>query len=208
MSNAIFPDFAGLEYPVVRTPIFKTLIQQAASGQENRAALQVYPRWQYTLSFNFLRDDGTDEFRTLCAFFLARRGSFDSFLYSDPDDNHVTNQPIGIGNGTQTAFQLARPFGGFDEPVLAPKLVSSVTVAGISKVDGTDYGVGGWENGISPNGTVNFFPGHVPAAGQAIVASFSYYWPVRFLNDQYDFSKFMNRLWEQKKLDFITLKNG
>jgi hypothetical protein len=31
---------------------------------------------------------------------------------------------------------------------------------------------------------------------------------VRFLNDQYDFSKFMNRLWEQKKLDFITLKNG
>jgi hypothetical protein len=46
-----------------------------------------------------------------------------------------------------------------------------------------------------------------PATGAAITADFTYYWPCRFLADQYDFSKFMNRLWEQKKLDFVTLKN-
>ena len=48
----------------------------------------------------------------------------------------------------------------------------------------------------------------VKLAGQTITADLTYYWPCRFLADQYDFSKFMNRLWEQKKLDFITLKNG
>ena len=207
MSTQVFPTLAGLEYPVVRTPVFKTLIQQSISGEENRAALQVYPRWQWTLSFNFLRDDATDEFRQLLAFFLERQGSYDSFLFVDPDDNAVANQVIGIGNGSQLQFQLVRSFSGFDEPVLAPLSVSSVTVGGVTKTNGTDYGVGNWENGITPNGTINFFTG-APPSGAPIVASFSYYWPVRFLADHYDFAKFMNRLWEQKKLDFISLKNG
>jgi uncharacterized protein (TIGR02217 family) len=207
MSSEVFPSLAGLEYPVVRTPVFKTLIQQAVSGQENRAALQVYPRWQWTLSFNFLRDDANDEFHTLLAFFLARQGAYDSFLFTDPDDNAVTGQPIGVGTGSQAQFQLVRSFGGFDEPVLAPLLVSNLKVGGVPKIQGTDYGVGNWENGVTPNGTVNFLTG-APAAGQSIVADIAYYWPVRFLADQYDFAKFMNRLWEQKKLDFISLKNG
>jgi uncharacterized protein (TIGR02217 family) len=207
MSSEIFPTLAGLEYPVVRTPIFKTLIQQSASGGETRSALQLYPRWQYRLSFNFLRDDANDEFRTLCAFFLARKGSFDSFLFQDVDDCAVTNQQIGVGTGSQVQFQLVRSFGGFDEPVLAPTAVTSLTVAGIPKVEGTNFGVGDWENGVTPNGTINFFSA-APAAGAPIVASFTYRWPVRFLADQYDFAKFMNRLWEQKKLDFISLKNG
>jgi uncharacterized protein (TIGR02217 family) len=207
MSTQVFPTLAGLEYPVVRTPAFKTLVQQSVSGEENRAALQVYPRWQWTLSFNFLRDDATDEFRQLLAFFLERQGSYDSFLFLDPDDNAVTNQEIGTGNGSQTQFQLVRSFGGFDEPVLAPLSVSSLTVGSVAKIQGTDYGVGNWENGVTPNGTINFFTG-APPSGVPIVASFSYYWPVRFLADQYDFAKFMNRLWEQKKLDFISLKNG
>jgi uncharacterized protein (TIGR02217 family) len=207
MSSEIFPNLAGLEYPVVRTPIFKTLVQQTASGEENRAALQSYPRWQWTLSFNFLRDDANDEFRTLLAFFLARQGAFDSFLFTDPDDNAVIGQPIGVGTGSQTQFQLVRSFGGFDEPVLAPLQVSNLKVGGVPKTQGSDYGVGTWENSVTPNGTVNFFTG-APAAGQSIVADISYYWPVRFVADQYDFAKFMNRLWEQKKLDFISLKNG
>ncbi len=120
MSSEIFPSVAGLEYPVVRTPIFSTLAQASASGMETRAALQLYPRWQWTLSFNFLRDDANNEFRTLLAFFLARQGAFDSFLFDDVDDNAVTGQAIGIGDGSTTVFQLVRSFGGFTEPVLAP----------------------------------------------------------------------------------------
>jgi len=207
MSGEIFPTLAGLEYPVVRTPIFKTLLQQSMAGGEVRAALQSYPRWQYTLSFNFLRDDSNDEFRTLLAFLLARQGAFDSFLFLDVDDCSATGQQIGVGDGSTAQFQLVRSFGGFDEPVLAPIAVTSLTVAGVSKSQGVDYDIGGWENGVTPNGSINFH-GAPPGPGAAIVASFTFCWPCRFLADQYDFSKFMNRLWEQKKLDFITLKNG
>ncbi len=205
MSTEIFPALPGLEYPVVRAPVFRTLTQMSASGNENRAALQTYPRWQWTLSFNFLRDSGTSEFRTLVSFFLARQGSFDSFLFDDVDDDTVTGQPIGRGDGSTKLFPLVRTFGGFDEPVLAPRTVSQLKVAGVTKVQGTDFSVGSWEDGTIGSGVVSFT--HAPANGAAIVADFSYYWPVRFVADQYDFSKFMDRLWEQKKLDIVSLKS-
>jgi uncharacterized protein (TIGR02217 family) len=196
MSNAIFPTLAGLEYPVVRTPVFKTLSQQASSGEENRVALWSTPRWQWTLSFNFLRDDANDEFRTLTAFFLARQGSYDSFLFSDPDDNLVTGQILGTGDGAATDFQLIRNFGGYIEPILAPD--SSNIAVFVNGTPTTAYN-------LDPGGLVQFTT--PPPSDAAVTATFGYFWPCRFLEDQYDFSKFMNRLWEQKKLDFISLKN-
>jgi len=194
MSLAVFPSLAGLEYPVVRTPIFKTLTQESASGMETRAALQLYPRWRYTLSFNFLRDDANDEFRTLLGFFLARKGSFDAFLFNDPDDNAVTGQPIGMGDGYTTTFQLVRALGGFTEPVLQPAFTTMKKNGAVTAA---------WS--FTGPGLVTFTT--APGSGIVITADISYGWPVRFLNDQYDFSKFMNRLWEQKKLDFISVKN-
>jgi uncharacterized protein (TIGR02217 family) len=201
MSLATFPALSGLEYPVVRTPIFKTLTQETASGMETRAALQLYPRWQWTLSFNFLRDDANDEFRTLLAFFLARQGSFDAFQFEDIDDNAVQAQAIGIGDGSNQVFQLIRTFGGFTEPVLAPKLAPGevvIKVGGVALDPSTDWHYSG--------------PGEVTIASPpgnhvSVTADINYRWPVRFAADQYDFAKFMNRLWEQKKLDFISVKN-
>jgi uncharacterized protein (TIGR02217 family) len=198
MGTAIFPALAGLEYPVVKTPIAgRTLIQNSVSGQENRVALWSAPRWQWTLSFNFLRDDATDEFRTLLGFFLARQGSFDSFLFDDIDDDTVTGQPLGIASPGQTAFQLVRSLGGHTEPVLAPNAVSAVYV------NGTSIG-SAWS--VNRSGGVLTLDS-APATGSTVSADFTFYWPVRFIADQYDFGKFMNRLWEQKKLDFISLKN-
>ena len=196
MSLNIFPTLAGLEYPVVRTPVFKTLTQESASGMETRAALQLYPRWQWTLSFNFLRDDANNEFRTLLAFFLARKGSFESFLYVDPDDNTVAAQPVGLGDGSNKVFQLVRSLGGFTEPVLTPILIT-IYVGGVA------LGPSDWSSLGGGQVQLNSAPGH----GVAVTADIAYWWPVRFLADQYDFSKFMNRLWEQKKLDFISVKN-
>lgn len=193
MSTEVFPILAGLEYPVVRTPIFRTLIQETASGNETRAALQTYPRWKWTLSFNFLRDDAHDEFRTLVAFFLARQGSYDSFLFYDADDNAVTGQPIAHGDGSTKGFQLVRSLGGFTEPVLHPVFLTVY----VNAVPNTNWSYSG-------PGFITFAA--APASGAVITADLSHLWPVRFVADQYDFAKFMNRLWEQKKLDLISLK--
>jgi hypothetical protein len=58
-----------------------------------------------------------DELQTLGGFFLARQGSYDSFLYSDPTDNTVTKQTFAAGDDVTTAFTLARAWGGFIEPI-------------------------------------------------------------------------------------------
>jgi uncharacterized protein (TIGR02217 family) len=200
MSSAIFPALPGLEYPVVRTPMGgKTLIQTSVSGKENRAALWTAPRWRWTLSFNFLRDliDAND-FRALVGFYLARQGSYDSFLFNDVDDNQAAAQPIGAGDGATTQFQLVRTLGGFTEPVLAPNSVATVYLNGTPAAGST------WS--ANPGGGVLTFT-TAPGAGVAITADFTFYWPVRFMADEYDFAKFMNLLWEQKKLDLISLKN-
>jgi uncharacterized protein (TIGR02217 family) len=200
MSVAVFPSLAGLEYPVLRTPMGgATLVQTSVSGKENRAALWTYPRWKWTLSFNFLRDNPVvNEFRTLVGFYIARQGSYDSFLFSDPDDRSAAGQNIGVGDGSTLNFQLVRGLGGFAEPVLAPQAVSTVYL------NGTPLAGGAWS--VNPLGGVVTFTS-APASGVEIAADFTFYWPVRFMADEYDFAKFMNLLWEQKKLDLISLKN-
>jgi hypothetical protein len=121
MSNAVLPALIGLTFPVEKTPVWSTKIQPGVSGKETRLGLWSYPIWQYSLSFDVLRSDSHLELQQLVGFFNARQGAFDSWLFDDPDDNTATAQGFGSGDGTTTAFQLARAFGGATEPVKAPK---------------------------------------------------------------------------------------
>ena len=210
MSTSILPSLPGLEWPVKRSPAFMTTAIQNYSGKEIRIARQSSPRRTWELSFAFLRQgqfDGANynEAAELEGFFNARSGAFDSFLYIDPNDNAVSGQTIGVGDGATIQFQLIRAYGGADEPILAPNAVTSLTVGGVAKVNGTDYGVGAWENGVTPPGTINFFTG-APAIGAAIVVSFSFYFPVRFIEDTTTFSNFMQSLHENKKVSFVQIK--
>jgi uncharacterized protein (TIGR02217 family) len=196
--------------PVDRAPSFATTVVTNYSGKEIRIARQSTPRRTWTSSYSFLRQ-GTFEGATyteqaqLEGFFNNRTGMLDSFLYLDPHDNSVTAQTIGVGDGSTIQFQLIRAYGGAVEPILAPQSVTSLTVGGVAKVNGTDYGVGAWENGATPPGTINFVAG-APGVGQVIVATFSYYFPVRFTDDTMTFSNFMQSLFENKKVSFIQIK--
>lgn len=133
MTAIVLPSLPGLGWDIVRTPVFNTSVQTAISGKECRIAYQTYPRWKWELTFNILRSSAAyTEFQQLVGFFNARMGQFDSFEFSDPDDNAVTGQAISTGNGSTAAYQLVRTFGGFIEPVLAPNTVSAVYLAGMS----------------------------------------------------------------------------
>lgn len=197
MSNAVYPTLPGLTFGVIRSPQFKTDIRTTPSGREYRGAQMQYPLYKYTLTYEVLRDIPTAaEFRTLLGFYNQRQGSFDSFLFQDPDDYSVTAQVFGIGDGVTTQFQLVRTLGGSVEPVY--DLVSG------------SYGV--YKNGtlqtsgVSTNATGGITFATAPASGDVLTWSGQYYWRVRFLQDQLDFAKFMNQLWEAKKVEFITVK--
>jgi len=146
------------------------------------------------------------EYQTFIGFALARMGRFDTWLYQDADDNQVTNQMVGVGDGVTTSFQLVRAWGGvggFVEPIFAPNVVAAV------RVNGEVLAAGTWS--ASPWGAT--IPGRLtlttpPAVGAALTADFSYYFPVRFADDNMDFEKFMLGRYRSKEIKFASIKLG
>jgi uncharacterized protein (TIGR02217 family) len=202
----IFPALPGLAWSVTKTPTFQTRIQRAASGRELRALDYPYPLWQFALVYDFLRDDpaaGFDELRTLVGFFLLCQGAFGTFLFRDPSDCQAAGQQIGVANASTTVFQLQRtmgaklPGGGFFEPIVAPNVVSAVYLNGVVQ-DPSAYSVDP-ESGMVAFNTA-------PGSELIVSADFTYYFRCRFVDDKYDFENFMDRLWQLKKLTFISVR--
>ena len=196
MSSSVYPTLPGLTWGLTRTPIWKTGKSETASGREFAVSYMTYPRYLYRLQYEFLRETGSfSELRTLVGFFNSMRGSFDSFLFLDPDDSVATNQQFGVGDGVTTRFQVTRSMGGFAEPVFD-------FVAGT-----TSFFVNGslQASGITlANGLLTF--ASAPAAGAVLTWSGTYYWRCAFTNDSTEFSQFMQRLWEAKAVEFKTRK--
>lgn len=189
MSNAVLPSFPGLMFDSTKTPTFNTRVQTAVSGREARAAFYSYPIWDFSLSYEFLRES-VGEMQALAGFFMQRAGQFDSFLYLDPNDNSVTDAAIGIGNGSNKTFQLLRAFGGFSEPVMNVKTITNVKVGGVQTMAYT----------VNGSGVITFAT--APASGAAVTWSGTFYFRCRFKQDTAEFSQFMWRLWELGTLEF------
>lgn len=202
-----FPSLPGLGWSVSKEPQFKTRIQKGVSGRESRLTFQPAPTWMFTLTFEFLRDQwdvrqanqfgpagwGTtlNELRTLMGFFLQQQGSLTPFLFDDPSDDSVVNQGIGSGDGTTTAFQLLRTMNGFNEPIIAPNVVSAIYVNSALQSPST-YSVN------YATGVVTF---NTPPADEAsLSATFTYYFLVRFSDDNLSFENFLYQLWSVKEL--------
>jgi uncharacterized protein (TIGR02217 family) len=196
MSNSILPSFPGLTWNVMRTPIFNTAVKSSVSMREFRASLTAYPVWQYKLTYEVLRArSALPEMQQLAGFFLQRSGSFDTWLYTDPDDNTVALQGFGVGDGTTTQFQLVRSFGGFTEPIYDINGTPSIYKAGV--LQGSGYS-------INATGLVTFTV--APTGGQALTWTGSYYFRCRFLKDQLEFNQFMKQFWELRTMEFKTVK--
>lgn len=197
MSNQVFPVLPGLKWNIKRTSMWKTLSAESASGKEMSVALMTYPLRKYSLSYEVLRAGAEAELQTLEAFFNAHYGSHDTFLYSDPDDNAVSNQNFGTGNASKTTFYLARTRGGFTEPVQSVNGTPTIKVAGVTKTPGTDYS-------ISATGAVVFIT--APANGAELTWTGSYYWRCKFKQDAAEFDQFLEDLWQLQRLEFRTVK--
>jgi uncharacterized protein (TIGR02217 family) len=202
----IFPTLPGLAWSVTKTPIFQTRIQRAASGRELRALDYPYPLWQFALVYDFLRDNpsaGYDELRTVLGFFMLCQGAFGTFLFRDASDCEVTGQLMGIGDASRTVFQLQRamgttiPGGGFAEPIVAPDIVNAIYLNGIVQ-NPEIYSVD------EDSGLVSFDT--APESGAIVSADFTYFFRCRFTDDKYDFENFMHRLWQLKKINFISVR--
>ncbi|MGA8573975.1 MAG: DUF2460 domain-containing protein [Desulfobaccales bacterium] len=203
MSDAVFPMLRGFTYPVIKKPTFSTIEQESVSGIKRRIANWLYPRWQIEIPVEFLLDgqDGVEDMQTMVGFFLARQGRFDSFLFDDPDDDFIQGQELGLGDGQTTAFQMARAYGGFVEPLYN---IKSNNPAPVVYLNGTAQNPSTYTIGYFDSGLLTFT--NAPVSGTVITADFGYYWRCHFQEDLSEFDKFMSQLWEHKGIKIETVK--
>lgn len=152
----------GLGYHRLGAPAgFSTVVNQGFSGQEQRNRNWANSRGKWTISlmtppssqFSRSRQAFID---LLTSFFLNVGGKADAFRLFDATDHQLTGQQIGIGNGTQTSFQLIRTYviGGRSYVRNITKPITS--------------SVGNYQGGALPDTVVAYFNGVKQLTGWAI----------------------------------------
>ncbi|MGB3626543.1 MAG: DUF2460 domain-containing protein [Henriciella sp.] len=166
-------------------PGWKTEVVALASGGEVRNARWAGARRRWDVASAITSDAAL---AALADFYDARRGRLYGFRFRDLLDHSsaafgnpvsASDQAIGIGDGTQTDFQLSKSYGGVRRAILKP-VVGSVAVA----LGGTAQAAG-WSVDET-TGVVSFDA--APASGVAVSAGFKFDCPVRFDTDTLEIS--------------------
>lgn len=82
---SIFPDITPSPV-LIEKPIFDTIIINYGNKVEQRISQSVSERWEYIVRYNSLSD--TDK-ETIQDFFIARKGSYESFTFNHPRPSQV-----------------------------------------------------------------------------------------------------------------------
>ena len=165
-------------------PQWATDVVELVSGAEERNSRWASSKRSYDVGFGV---KSKANLREIIAFFEERRGSFHGFLFRDPIDFSSggetplpTDQPIGVGDGTKTTFQLTKTYGEQFDPYVRDikKPVDGSVLLAIDGVGITAFTVD------ATLGMVTFdVP---PAPGVTITAGYLFDVPVRFQSDKLD----------------------
>ena len=198
MSDVFFPDL-NMAYDFVKAPYYNTRIIESVNGRELRACLQPQPKFNITLNFPVLSQRGLeDEFKILENFFIARRGSFDSFLFEMLDDNEATIIIRGDGSSTYTLYLGDVQLSNVEPIASTPAYPLMWNSSGSTMMWSTNGADLMWDNSISytvsKDGIVQFSQ---PIGDDVIVSiNVKYYYRCRFAEDSQQFTLFCEKLWK------------
>lgn len=154
LATEVFPTLRGLGWSVHKKPMFATKISEHVSGREVRASFMQYPKWDFELTFEFLKDENLDDdLREIMGFYLNQLGRFNAWLYKDPTDYHAVNEQFGIGDGVTLEYLALRSLGGFREPVGQFNFDNLLTflASGVNVMNNTaDVGANEYATGYGP----------------------------------------------------------
>jgi uncharacterized protein (TIGR02217 family) len=168
-------------------PERRTDVVTTASGREERNSRWAHSRRRYNVGTGV---KSLAEVQAVVAFFEERRGRLYAFRFKDHADFKscaataaptATDQAIGTGDGTTSAFQLVKRYGaGLREYVrdIAAPVADSLVVA-VNGVATTAFTVN------SQTGMVTFNARNIPAVGASITAGYEFDVPVRFDTDAF-----------------------
>jgi uncharacterized protein (TIGR02217 family) len=165
----------NISYGSTGGPEFSTEVIQLASGHEQRNIRWTYPLERWQVAYGIKNQGDLDVLRT---FFYARRGRAYGFRFKNHDDYQATNQEIGEGDGSETAFQLVKTYTSEGE-TLTRKITKPVVDTVVIYVDDVEQG-----SGVDVDYTTGIVTFESPPGdGEIITADFEFDIPVRFDTD-------------------------
>ncbi len=145
--NVRLPD--DVERGALGGPRFKTFIIPLSSGQEKRKIGWSVQRGQWDVGYGIQYKSTNalvlDSLNAVIAFFYARQGRAHTFKFKDWADFEITGpQPIGIGDGANTIFQIYKRYvsgpTAYDRTITLPIASTfNVYVNSVLKTITTDY---------------------------------------------------------------------
>ncbi|RUM97918.1 hypothetical protein EET67_09900 [Pseudaminobacter arsenicus] len=159
-------------------PTFSTDKVSAITGRERRLQNRAIAIHRYSWSQENRKRDLIDELR---GFWFDRRGDLKAWLLKDWADFSAVSEPLGIGDGTATDFQIVKTYSAGVNPyvrVIRHIKAGTLTVFldDLPQTETTHYTVGA-------TGLISFVS--APSVGQVVTASFEFYVPVRFDGDEF-----------------------
>jgi uncharacterized protein (TIGR02217 family) len=188
-------------------PERRTQIVELASGDEERNASWANSRRRYDVAYGIRR---ADDLAAVVAFFEARNGRLHGFRFKDWGDHKSclpsqtpapTDQAIGTGDGTTSAFQLVKRYASGAQTwtrAIAKPVTGTVRIA----VAGVEQ-LSGWSVDAT-TGVVTF--GVAPGAGVAVTAGFTFDVPVRFDTDALDVTLDLERLGSITSIPLLEIR--
>ncbi len=167
-----------IEQGAIGGPVWSTTISKLDSGRELANQNWVYPLHQFDIGYGDGGGLTPAQWQVIKAFFMCRAGMAIGFLFKDFSDYSVVLPNLfAVGNGSTTAFQLAKLYadGGYSylRRITRPK--TGTLIVTLNDVPTVAY-------------TVNLLTGIItfsvaPGNGVNIKASFEFFVPVRFDSD-------------------------
>jgi uncharacterized protein (TIGR02217 family) len=188
-------------------PERRTQIVEMASGDEERNGSWADSRRRYDASYGIRK---ADDLAAVTAFFETRRGRLYGFRWKDWADHKssppsaiitAVDQPIGIGTGAATAFQLVKLYTSGAQSwarAITKPVAGTVAVA----LNGATQ-ITGWTVNTT-TGVVTFAA--APAPGAVITAGFEFDVPVRFDTDTLDVTLDFERLGSITSIPLIEVR--
>ena len=165
-------------------PEFSTVIQESVSGQEQRVKVWAKCRARYDIAYSVLHsDDPVGNYRAILALFYAHNGRLRGFRFKDWGDFQASDTIFGVGDGSDTTFQLSKTYdpsqillgtpGSFTYTREIYLLATTPVIKnnGVTQTPTTHYT-------ISSTGLVTFVA--APTTGHALTWSGEFDIPVRF----------------------------